>query len=50
MKKTMKVQGNSSNRTDYIVLPREMRRLLNINKGDTVLLSTEENKIIMEKC
>ncbi len=50
MKRTMKVQENSINHNRYINIPKEMTDKLEIEKGDTLLFSMEENKIIMEKC
>ena len=47
MKSTVKVQANKSN--TWINLPREIRELLNIKKGDTLLLKVEDGNIIIEK-
>lgn len=50
MKKTIKVQENSSKHNRYINIPKEMTGKLGIVKGDTLLLSMEGEKITMEKC
>ena len=47
MKSTVKVQANKSN--TWINLPKEIRELLNIKKGDTLILKDEEGKINIEK-
>lgn len=47
MKKTVKVQASSTN--TYINLPKEVRELLDIKKGDTLLVEVKDNKIIISK-
>jgi AbrB family looped-hinge helix DNA binding protein len=50
MKKTVTVQDNSNRHNKYINIPKKMSDELELKKGDILLLSMEENKIIMEKC
>ena len=47
MKSTVKVQSNKSN--TWINLPKEIRELLDIKKGDTLLLTLKDGKIVIEK-
>ena len=47
MQSTDKVQANKSNTWNN--LPKEKREILNIKKGDTLLLKVEDGKIIIEK-
>lgn len=47
MKATVKVQAGKTN--TFISIPKEIRELLNIEKGDVLLLSVKDNKIIIEK-
>lgn len=50
MIKTVKIQSNNKkNGNVYINLPKEMREVLDMKKGDTVLLKLEDNKIIITK-
>ena len=47
MKSTVKVQATKTN--VFINLPKEMRDLLEIKKGDTLLLTLIDGKIVIEK-
>ena len=47
MKSTVKVQATKTN--TFINIPKEIRELLDIQKGDTLLLKVEDGKIIIEK-
>ena len=47
MKSTVKVQANKSN--SWINIPKEIREMLDIKKGDTLLLAVKDGKIIIEK-
>lgn len=50
MIKTVKIQSNGKkNGNVYINLPKEMREVLGMGKGDTVLLKLEDNRIIITK-
>lgn len=50
MIKTVKIQSNNKeNGNVYINLPKEMREILDMKKGDTVLLRLEDDKIIITK-
>lgn len=47
MKATVKVQANKSN--TWVNIPKEIRELLDIKKGDTVLVTVKDGKIVIEK-
>ena len=47
MKSTVKVQANKSN--TWVNIPKEIRELLDIKKGDTLLLEVKDGKIIIGK-
>ena len=47
MKATVKVQANKSN--TWVNIPKEIREILDIKKGDTLLLEVKDGKIIIGK-
>ena len=47
MKATLKVQATKTNVT--VNIPKEIREALDIKKGDTLLLTVKDGKIIIEK-
>ncbi len=47
MKATVKVQTSGNN--VYINLPKELREQLDIKKGDILLLTLKDGKIVIEK-
>ena len=47
MKSTVKVQANKSN--TWINIPKEIREVLDIKKGDSLVLAVKDGKIIIEK-
>lgn len=50
MKRTMKVQENPSRHNKYINIPKDIVEKLEISKGDTLLISADDNKLTLEKC
>ena len=47
MKTTVKVQASGNN--VYINLPKDLREQLDIKKGDILLLTLKDGKIVIEK-
>lgn len=47
MKATAKVQATKTN--TFINIPKEIREMLDIKKGDTVLLTAKDGKLVIEK-
>lgn len=47
MKSTVKVQASGKN--VFINLPKELREELDLKKGDTVLITVKDGKLIVEK-
>jgi len=50
MKRTMKVQENPGRHNKYINLPKDFVDNLRIKKGDILMITAIDNKLILEKC
>jgi len=49
MKRTMKVQENPGKHNKYINIPKDFTDKLRLQKGDILMITAIDNKLILEK-